>query len=407
MINKKIKVVDALMGKGKTTALIHHMNSNKDKRFVFVTPYLKEVERIEEECEFIQPKGKNEQGTHRTKLEHFKYLIENGISIATTHQLFKMLDLETIQLLRNWDYVLVLDEVLEVIEISKLSKNEFEALEELHIIKNVDGHWVKGDDEDILQKYSSEWRYAEIVKNLMRNSVEIFDNNILVWLFPVDLLESFSEVYILTFMFEGYPLNPYLKLHNFEIEIYGVEDYKICKYKPTDTSEFKDLLQIYEGKHNQVGEGHSPFTVYWYQTHFKNNPDTIIDVRKGLSNFYKHYMIKTDDVKAQSLIWTCFKDFLDPVSISTINANNFIPHNLRATNEYINKANVLYLVNRNYNPIIKRWLIEKGLTTNDDSFALSEMIQCIWRSRIRRGEVISLYVPSERMRNLLKSWLGL
>ena len=39
-------------------------------------------------------------------------------------------------------------------------------------------------------------------------------------------------------------------------------------------------------------------------------------------------------------------------------------------------------------------------------FALSEMLQWIWRSRIRQGESINIYVPSKRMRNLLLDWLN-
>lgn len=38
-------------------------------------------------------------------------------------------------------------------------------------------------------------------------------------------------------------------------------------------------------------------------------------------------------------------------------------------------------------------------------WALSEMIQWIWRSAIRDGEDIYIYIPSERMRNLLSDWI--
>jgi hypothetical protein len=33
------------------------------------------------------------------------------------------------------------------------------------------------------------------------------------------------------------------------------------------------------------------------------------------------------------------------------------------------------------------------------------MIQWIWRSRIRKGENINIYIPSMRMRNLLNAWM--
>ena len=42
---------------------------------------------------------------------------------------------------------------------------------------------------------------------------------------------------------------------------------------------------------------------------------------------------------------------------------------------------------------------------NDDVYAISEMVQVIWRSAIRNDEPIHLYIPSERMRNLFELWL--
>ena len=50
-------------------------------------------------------------------------------------------------------------------------------------------------------------------------------------------------------------------------------------------------------------------------------------------------------------------------------------------------------------------LITNGVSVDEDGFALSEMIQFIWRSAIRDGKEITLYVPSSRMRNLLLDWL--
>ncbi|MEG2695893.1 MAG: hypothetical protein RR966_15745, partial [Acinetobacter sp.] len=41
----------------------------------------------------------------------------------------------------------------------------------------------------------------------------------------------------------------------------------------------------------------------------------------------------------------------------------------------------------------------------EDIFALSEMVQWVWRSAIREGNPINIYVPSSRMRDLLERWL--
>ncbi len=49
--------------------------------------------------------------------------------------------------------------------------------------------------------------------------------------------------------------------------------------------------------------------------------------------------------------------------------------------------------------------MQRGVTINEDLYGLSEMIQWIWRSRIRKGESINIYIPSMRMRNLLDAWM--
>ena len=42
---------------------------------------------------------------------------------------------------------------------------------------------------------------------------------------------------------------------------------------------------------------------------------------------------------------------------------------------------------------------------NEDIWALSELIQWLFRSAIREEKEVNLYMPSSRMRSLLKDWL--
>ena len=55
---------------------------------------------------------------------------------------------------------------------------------------------------------------------------------------------------------------------------------------------------------------------------------------------------------------------------------------------------------------IKQYLERNGATINEDMYALSELVQWTFRSRIREGEPINLYIPSERMRDILINWLN-
>ncbi|MHA4067886.1 hypothetical protein ACX16W_22875 [Bacillus cereus] len=55
-----VKVIDAICGAGKTSYAIQYMNEHKDKLFIYVTPFLTEVERIKEQTiqEFFEPNAK-------------------------------------------------------------------------------------------------------------------------------------------------------------------------------------------------------------------------------------------------------------------------------------------------------------------------------------------------------------
>ena len=87
-------------------------------------------------------------------------------------------------------------------------------------------------------------------------------------------------------------------------------------------------------------------------------------------------------------------------------ARGFIPVNAKATNDHIEKRSLAYLCNIFHQPIIKGFFEQRGIKVYEDLHALSEMVQWLWRSQVRRGDPVTVYVPSERMRELLKMWLA-
>ena len=62
-------------------------------------------------------------------------------------------------------------------------------------------------------------------------------------------------------------------------------------------------------------------------------------------------------------------------------------------------------MNRFINPIVKQFFKDRGVTANEELYALSELLQWIFRSQIRDGKPIDLYLPSRRMREILETWL--
>lgn len=403
MFKSKVSVIDSRCGSGKTEWSIRYMNESKDKRFIFVTPYLSEVDRILKSCNgFITPCDKK-----TSKSEDLDLLIEDGRNIVTTHQLLHLLSPETINKIENSNYELILDEVMDVVSETQLNDNDKKALIELGFFKEEGGSLFIGNS-DIINKYDNgKWAYHKIVNGLKRKNLEIFENKILMWLFPIDIFRSFKKIFILTYMFDGYPLSPYFKLNGIEYEKYSAyfnknENYFDIKiYNGENNSDIKDLITIFEEeKLNKVGSDLTSFTDYWYQ--HKAKDDDLIQIRKNIINIIKNKA----KCKIQDILWTSFKSYQKFIINEKTKDVNFISHSIRSTNDYSDKWVVMYFVSRNYNPIIKRWFKSKNIIVNEDMFALSEMIQWVFRSRIRKNESIYLYCPSKRMRKLFMDWLN-
>ena len=152
-----VRIVDEIMGRGKTSSAIRFINeSDEDERFIFITPYLKEVERIKTDCPF--KRFKEPCFLKGRKLEGIKDLINRGENIVSTHALFKKFDLEVIDLCRAKNYTLIMDEVTDVVEKYELSKTDFEMLKEKFIdVDESTGllRWIY-PDESYWGKFSKE-----------------------------------------------------------------------------------------------------------------------------------------------------------------------------------------------------------------------------------------------------------
>ena len=88
---EKVKVIDSIMGSGKSTFMIKHMNSNPENRYLYITPYLTEVQRIKDACPDVDFATPSEEAI--TKMADFHYLMKEGKSIVMTHELFSRLSM--------------------------------------------------------------------------------------------------------------------------------------------------------------------------------------------------------------------------------------------------------------------------------------------------------------------------
>lgn len=392
---KTVTVVDARMGRGKTSAAIRYMNQNrKDRRFLFVTPYLTEVERICVRCDFEEPDGDLSSKSFNIKLK-----MRMRRNLATTHALFYRMDIEALELARENNYSLIIDESINVVEKIVTSEKDFNIILSLTTEDEM-GRLTWNDPE-----YSG--RFDDYKQKADQGSLFRLDSALLNVVNP-DIFEMFDEVIMLTYLFEGQTQKAYLDYFGIPYRVVGIEEdaqgFRFSEKRdsppPIDLS---DLIHIVDKpRMNSPFRDRNALSKTWYSRRPADDLD-VKKLRRALNTFFTS-MTKTDP---EHRIWTCFKDYKRKITGEHGKySSSFLPMNIRATNEYREATAVAYLVNRFLDPNLVKFFAVRGITIDNDQFALSEMIQFIWRSAIRDNQPITLYIPSERMRNLLIAWMN-
>jgi hypothetical protein len=394
----KIYVVDSIMGSGKTSAAINKMDNDSESNYIFITPYLDEVKRIIDNCtnkHFIQPENKG-----KGKLESLHYLIGNKYNIASTHALFEMYNNYTKDLLKQGNYTLVLDEVCQVVDIVPLSRSDLKDILDGHA--HVEDNLLIWDDEE----YTG--RFEDIKTMALNKSLVVFGDSLLMWNFPVEIFKSFKEAYILTYMFKAQQQKYYYDYYNVKYEYIGVKNnngyytFSDDVSIPTYVSEIKNKVYIVEdNKLNSIGEDYYSLSSSWFKRDFKTRNKFLIKSLKA--NMINYFVNKVKSASDESM-WTSFADYKKLLSGKGY-TKGFVSVNARATNEFRFKKNLAYCANIFLNPIIKQFFQIKNVQIYEETYALSELVQWIWRSTIRDGNDINIYIPSSRMRELLIEWL--
>ena len=433
-----VVVIDSIMGAGKTTYIIEHMNrahekalgdllSNRSKaqppRFLYVTPLLAEVDRVKTMCPMLD--FRDPQPIDGRKYYGLDNLISQGHNIATTHALFGLLSGDTLAKLKAAGYVLVIDEVLTAVDYFKYPKSDIRLLfnQGLLYVDNVTNHvrWDRTRDPHYSGKH-------DLIRTLAENgnliawsmTAEPFDierrGSVLLWQFPVDFLAVFKEVYLLTYLFHGSPMRAYLEAEGvaFDMRTVVEKGRSLAPWSSSVEREAKERirrhLKVYEGHLNDVGATPSnsrsnPFSKGWFASRGKGATDK---ARSAATNYFRSHT--RNGVGARELAWTTFKDQRKAlVGKGYRHHTQWIPLNAKATNDFRHKTVLAYLANRFSIPEIRGYFESRGVDVYEDLYALSEMVQWLWRSAIRDDREprdVHVFIPSTRMRELLKLWLS-
>ena len=200
------------MGSGKTSWSIQHINREKFDNFLYITPFLDEVERIIENTdrEFKQPINKG-----NGKLGAINEMLACQDDIASTHELFKHLDEESRENIKKGHYTLILDEVLNVVEPYDNIRND-----DMKLLK--DSGCVTVDEDGFVvwnkEKLNYDTKYNDIKILADNRSLIYINQKLLLWRYPPEIFELFDKVYILTYLFEASILKNYFNLYKIDFE---------------------------------------------------------------------------------------------------------------------------------------------------------------------------------------------
>ena len=406
----KIKVIDALPGTGKSTAIFNLMRQNKADKWIYVSPLKTEIMKTKikvkgletdvegrvqkeiPELSFKAPKG-NSKTTDVLKL------LEDGENISCTHELFKRMGERHWQLIKDQGYRVVLDEEVIPVEWFDCKGGDVRYMIKKGSVE-IEGPYSKVVLKDDLRDFDNS-NLKEIAEAASQGILYTAKNptqvNFLVTHLPIDLFVAAKQTIILTYMFKGSILDSFLKLHNLTWEPLTIKLYKTNKevikslrdnirFKSTKALDAVTRLSFSVDCYNRLNKAQRNLIGTAWRSIARHTPDDrlLTTMPKPSAHSGPNYV---GNNKMRSI------------------SNSWLWSGTRATNDHADKDVVAYLVNKYPNQAVKVYFNTHNLPIDDEHFALSEMLQFLFRSALRKGKPIDLYMPSERMKNLLTGWL--
>ena len=412
-----ILIIDSVMGSGKSNWAINRVKTTINP-VMYVTPYLEEIERFKNAIPNLYVPFGQELG-FGSQTDSLKRLLEMKVNIATTHSLFSLMTEEMLELIKLGNYSLVLDEVVDAYQTYPMTKQDYKLLKEKQYIFEDDTTKQIYANKDTETQYIQQETFAKGVFfdffQCVNNNMMYEHKNTPIIEYPVEMFKSFDSVTVLTYMFEGATLKSFFEINGLKYRIktlptesnigskdlaevllnrsYLQDGVDYCGFK------FNHLVEVEDDcKLNEIGLEKYSLSTTWHKKRAHHLGDRIGKNCRIL--FRTKCKSKSDEC-----LYTTLKEFFEVVGVKGY-TSAFVVMNIRATNKYADRKYGGYLINRFLNPIVKSFIHSKGSSIDEDMFALSEMLQWIWRLRIRNGESIKVYIPSERMRRLLSDWLA-
>ena len=404
----EITILEGICGVGKSTRMIQEIKNHPSERYLVVLPLLNEIDRYQEELpglDFKEPSDEN-----GTKTEHFKNLLRDKSNILCTHSLFRHWDTEIERLIMDAGYHIIIDEETGVIESVAIKTQTIENLKKLkYIIVDPDTGLVRWDYEVSGYEYDGEKEHQAVISRAKSGSLYCFDDKFFVYELPHRLFQIGKKYTIMTYLFKGNFMEAYFNSHGIKSRIEQIDPGRATtiKEQARDLIEFVPMTAKMKGICAKYKRS-KPFSKKFIKDRITPKE------RKSLRDGMRNIVYRRENHNPDKVMITCFKDYMvtdnqkrPKIDMMPRSMDKcYVPMNARGSNQWADRAFVIHMVDHYPEPSLKKYLDKRSKGSfNPDTFALSMLIQYVYRSAIRNAEPIKLMICSERMEQLFRDWL--
>ena len=413
-MTKVVEVLDALMGSGKTHAIIEYMSKHQDKPWLYISPMLEETQtRVPERASeldldlFIPYEDKQ-----TTKSQSCLLALERGEHICCTHNLMYKFSKKHLALIKKQGYRVVSDEELNLINGYSIQKSDVDFLVNNKIIEISEAGRVVFLDEDM----ELDARYGDIKAKAdlgMLYSAKRSAKMMVTQLSP-EIIDASDRFILLTYNYTNSLMQTFLSMHNYEYKRF--DEVKLWK---TDQEIKQALLEridfVETPSVRKIQDKYALSKTWWVNAKKEERNEIAKCVRSimkyaGVKKDKLFYTVPKDYAKTSSGFSTTYIGY-DPVKNSSgelvESTRTFIACNARSTNAYADKELAVHAYNLFPNQAVKAFIQGQGFVCNDEVYALNMMLQWLFRGCIRKkeGGKMQVAILSKRMSVLFKEWL--
>lgn len=412
-------IIDRPCGTGKTTAMLASLRP--DRKYLLVTPSLTEVDRFiadsPSDVDICTPRD-----TCGPKLHDLSRLLDAGRSVAITHKLYNSM-LSQAPKLAGYD--IIIDEAPTPVEHhAGIEADVFEQIMVRSGFAEVDlstrqvtptatwrqferSHISKTSGEEVV----TNGFFGDLYANAINGRLHANESGVFVIAVPNQVLLSGRSLTIMSFLTEGTYIRVYL-------DMLAKADPRAAYtlHREGNDQWLKEARKLVAVEALDLPKGvNLSFSRQRGNTHDR----TCKEIGNALRNLVQ---TRWKGTLRSDILITCarHKWFADSrgryagqwAKPSRLFGRDFgkggvkwLPNKTRGTNLYAHASHLIYLYAQSPNPMVMNFL---GCAGRDfsEAYALAEMVQWIWRSRVRRGQAVTVAIPCARMRRIFEDWLN-